>query len=214
MRLRDRLTTCYQLLYFVYHATEGYLNRSIWTDEIANALGFDDLTIQSARKYLIDERLLSSKAIGGTCITYQGIDEIEHSIEHPESHTAHFPVYSIDSIEHGKRTIQVFDIKDIKDKRFQFLKKAYDLIEDEGYNFVNAFNISEFLNLDKSNGNILMKKIYEYLENKGLIKSIFSGGSFIVTNLGIRNIEFSDPKPLIYSKVDELIAGNRPAKYN
>jgi hypothetical protein len=51
-----------------------------------------------------------------------------------------------------------------------------------------------------------MKKIYEYLENKGLIKSIFSGGSFTVTNLGIRYIEFSDPKPLINSKVDELIA--------
>jgi uncharacterized protein (UPF0297 family) len=95
---------------------------------------------------------------------------------------------SIDSIEHRKRTIQVFDIKDIKDKRFQFLKKAYGMIEDEGYNFVNVFNISEFLNLDKSNGNILMKKIYEYLENKGLIKSIFSGGSFTVTNLGIRYI--------------------------
>jgi hypothetical protein len=77
------------------------------------------------------------------------------------------------------------EIEEIRKKRFQFLKRVYELTNGHKFGRVNMFDIGNELGFD----NQLTENISFYLNDEGLIKFIAFGGLISITHLGVREIE-------------------------
>jgi len=82
-------------------------------------------------------------------------------------------------------------IEEMKEKRFQFLYKLYNLTGGDELNLFNMFQIGEELGFDRA----LTENIVQYLEGEGLIGFRALGGIIGISHGGVREIEeaFSNP---------------------
>src|SRR3989344_5165042 len=82
-------------------------------------------------------------------------------------------------------------IEKLKAKRFQFLKKLWELSEGDEYKSFNMFEIGNELGFDHE----LTSSIYQYLRGEGLLKAFTLGGNIVITHAGIVEMEESLSKP-------------------
>lgn len=75
-------------------------------------------------------------------------------------------------------------IEEKKVKRFQFLRKLYELSGGDESKLFDMFQIGEDMGFDRN----LTENLVQYLEGEGLIKAII-GGSISITHWGIREVE-------------------------
>jgi hypothetical protein len=118
----------------------------------------------------------------GYSLTYQGFDEIESAILNPHVSTSHFPP----SIAAYANTSDNFKagISEIKQKRASFLRKAYDLSNEDTTIMINQLEVGKLLNID----DITIRKIMEYLEASGRIEYL-SSELFTISQLGVIEVE-------------------------
>ena len=76
-------------------------------------------------------------------------------------------------------------IEEMKNKRFQFLNKLYEISEGNQDRIMYMQVIGEELNFDKD----LTRKIAQYLKGEGLIQFISIGGGLSITHYGVVQIE-------------------------
>ncbi|MGR3309885.1 MAG: hypothetical protein ACUZ77_03840 [Candidatus Brocadiales bacterium] len=77
------------------------------------------------------------------------------------------------------------DIEEMKKKRFQFLKKLYEMTEGDRYKSFVKYQIGEGLDFDKE----LTDKITQYLNGEELINFPVIGGYVAISHEGIREVE-------------------------
>lgn len=76
-------------------------------------------------------------------------------------------------------------IEEMKNKRFQFLNKLYEISEGNQDRIMYMQVIGEELNFDKD----LTRKIAQYLKGEGLIQFMSIGGGLSITHYGVVQIE-------------------------
>lgn len=76
-------------------------------------------------------------------------------------------------------------IKELQRKRFQFLRRLYELSEGNIHNWENMFLIDQELGLDKQS----TINVTDYLWGEGLLKPTASGGLVGITHPGIKEVE-------------------------
>ena len=78
-------------------------------------------------------------------------------------------------------------IEEIKEKRFQFLRKLYELSGGDESKGFDVSRISEELGFDSN----LTRNIVDYLLEEGLIVTTIGGGSTRITHEGIQVVEYT-----------------------
>lgn len=89
----------FQFLDRVFELSKGnqYEQMSMW--DVGKELGFNDELTEIMVQYLVEERLIEHKAIGGFIgITHWGIRKIEEALSNPDEPTQYFPPVNIISI--------------------------------------------------------------------------------------------------------------------
>lgn len=77
------------------------------------------------------------------------------------------------------------DIEEKKRKRFQFLRKLYELTDGDESWCLDPSEISKEIGFDEE----LIDQIVQYLEGEGLIKAVDLAGGIVISHLGVREIE-------------------------
>jgi hypothetical protein len=83
------------------------------------------------------------------------------------------------------------DIEEARRKRFQFLKRLYEVTEGNRLVSVNLWELGEELGFSRSETD----RIDEFLNGEGLIKHIAMGGTVSITHQGVVEVENALSKP-------------------
>jgi hypothetical protein len=204
----------FKILVESYRISKGYKNVFISFQHLYQILSCKDDNetneVDKAIRFLTNEFLLESKALGYYSISHHGIKEVEDIISIQSSN--YFEPYSIQGVIITKEVEdRVFEIRK---KRITFLHKVYKNSNNDEMRVFNLSALGEELGYAKED----LERIYFYLEDEGLIQTRFLGGAFSITHQAIRLMEqpiatdiydttseYSNLYPKLEESADEIV---------
>lgn len=204
----------FKILLESYRISKGYKNVYISFQHLYQILSCKDdkerNEVDKAIRFLMNEFLLESKALGYYSISHYGIREVEDIISIQSS-----SYFELDSIREVIIPKEVEDhIFEIRKKRVTFLDKVYKNSNNDEMRVFSLTALGEELGYAKED----LERIYFYLEDQGLIQTRFLGGSFSITHEAIRLMEqpiatdiydttseYSNLYPMLEESADEIV---------
>lgn len=164
----------------LYAKSEGFTQATIPLDTFYEQLQVSNVDeqnqIQQAIHYLVDYGFVLW-GLGAAKITHGGIVEYEDAILLPHSHIDHFP---LDTIQSVSTELKKKEIETIQSQRSAFLLELSKLSGGNTMQQVSSSEVLKPLGYDLKT----FQKIFFFLLDEGLMKSLAAGGGILAITRG------------------------------